>query len=289
VLDRLERGGHIRREPDPADRRKVVVHVVPESQQAIGAVFEPMLAASRELYRRYGDDELAVVVDFATRTVPLLREETLRLRDVASDEQASAVPASASSAGIDRATLRFTRGVARLEVDAVRDLGELYRASWHGAAPAVRWHDGVLNVQYRRSPFAHFRTGGALTIDAGPRWTVEVNGGVAHAVFDLRDTRVESLTINGGASSVDIHLPAPDGRLELRVNGGTNAVTITRPAGVPARARVKGGAANLVLDAQRLGAVGGGTDLRSDGYERATDSVDVQVRGGARSLSIIHR
>ncbi len=46
------------------------------------------------------------------------------------------------------------------------------------------------------------------------------------------------------------------------------------------------GAARIVLDAQRLGAVGGETRLASDDFDRAGDSWDIEVTGGASSLSV---
>ena len=67
-----------------------------------------------------------------------------------------------------------------------------------------------------------------------------------------------------------------------------HAVTISRPADVPAHVTVKGGASNLVLDDQRLRAVGGGADLHSE-HPRGDDQLEVIVRGGASSLSIVTR
>ena len=67
VLDRLEKAGYVRRESDPADRRKVVVRVVPGAAERVEALYRPMLASTDPLWDRYSDDELAVVLDFADR------------------------------------------------------------------------------------------------------------------------------------------------------------------------------------------------------------------------------
>ena len=64
VIDRLERGGYVRRERDTADRRKVLVTPVPESMAALG-----------EHYRHHGEQldtvlstrdeaQLRVIADF---------------------------------------------------------------------------------------------------------------------------------------------------------------------------------------------------------------------------------
>src|ERR671930_2324829 len=42
VVDRLEEAGLVRRERDPADRRKVFIAVVPEAAMKIGQLYVPM-------------------------------------------------------------------------------------------------------------------------------------------------------------------------------------------------------------------------------------------------------
>ena len=48
---------------------------------------------------------------------------------------------------------------------------------------------------------------------------------------------------------------------------------IRRPRGTAAQISVRGGASNLVFDAQRLGAVGGPTRLSTPGWDAAPESV----------------
>jgi DNA-binding MarR family transcriptional regulator len=67
VIDRLERAGYARREHDEADRRKVQVRARPEALQKTAPIFEPMRRASAEVLSRYGNDELALILDFLTR------------------------------------------------------------------------------------------------------------------------------------------------------------------------------------------------------------------------------
>jgi hypothetical protein len=142
-------------------------------------------------------------------------------------------------------------------------------------------------VQYRRSPFGHFRTRGTVTLDADRRWRVETEGGLANCVFDLRDTAVDGITIAGGMSSVELALPRPTGAVSVEIRGGVHAVTITRPEGTAAAVDIKGGASNLVIDSQRMGSMGGRTSLRSEGYAGNDSRVEVTVRGGASSLSVV--
>jgi DNA-binding MarR family transcriptional regulator len=76
VLDRLERAGYARRVRDADDRRRVQVELTPEARRAFGPYYEPMVALSDELYSRYSDDQLRVVLDFL-QTGALLFERAL--------------------------------------------------------------------------------------------------------------------------------------------------------------------------------------------------------------------
>lgn len=80
VIDRLEAAGYVRREPDPADRRRVIVRPVPHRLRRIGRLFEPLAAAMAELCARYTDRELAVILDFMTRSDEVARRHTRWLR-----------------------------------------------------------------------------------------------------------------------------------------------------------------------------------------------------------------
>jgi len=80
VIDRLEAGGYVRREADPADRRRVIVRVIPGRLRGVGRLFEPLAAAMAGLCARYTDRELATILDFMTRGDEVARRHTLWLR-----------------------------------------------------------------------------------------------------------------------------------------------------------------------------------------------------------------
>ncbi len=64
VIDRLERIGHIHRNRDHADRRKVTLHFEPLAMQLAGAYFGPLGALTDEVMNRYTTEELATVHRF---------------------------------------------------------------------------------------------------------------------------------------------------------------------------------------------------------------------------------
>ena len=67
VLDRLERGGFVRRERDAADRRKVLVTPVPEAVARLAAHYAEHGAHTDALLGRRDTAELQVVADFLAR------------------------------------------------------------------------------------------------------------------------------------------------------------------------------------------------------------------------------
>jgi DNA-binding MarR family transcriptional regulator len=80
LLDRLENAGYVRRERDPADRRRVIVQLVPEEMARIQPMFDGMIADMVAMHRDYSDDELAVIVEMLTRSSDILRTHARRIR-----------------------------------------------------------------------------------------------------------------------------------------------------------------------------------------------------------------
>ena len=77
ALDRLERAKLVMRERDAGDRRRIVVRLRPEAVERIA----PMMPTDLwdEMYARYSDDELALVLDFTERSTALLQRLIDRL------------------------------------------------------------------------------------------------------------------------------------------------------------------------------------------------------------------
>jgi DNA-binding MarR family transcriptional regulator len=68
VIDRLERAGFAVREPDPRDRRKVLVRALPAVAKQIGPLFAPMERAAMASLARYSEKELLLILDFLNQS-----------------------------------------------------------------------------------------------------------------------------------------------------------------------------------------------------------------------------
>src|SRR6478736_7285366 len=71
VIDRLEQAGYVRRTTDPADRRRVVVEVVPERAASLDALLGSLERAAQDEAGRYTPEQLATINDFLGRMADL--------------------------------------------------------------------------------------------------------------------------------------------------------------------------------------------------------------------------
>lgn len=84
VLDRLERGGWVTRERDPADRRAVLVRALRERTGEVYRLYAGMNTAIEQICAGYEDTELDLLADFLRRTVDAGARATEELTDTSS-------------------------------------------------------------------------------------------------------------------------------------------------------------------------------------------------------------
>jgi DNA-binding MarR family transcriptional regulator len=90
VLDRLERAGYIRRQPDPTDRRRQLVHATEATAARDQEVFGDLIHRTSNLLTTYTDDQLQVIHDFLDRT----RQLTADYADTLGGDHTPRSPAS---------------------------------------------------------------------------------------------------------------------------------------------------------------------------------------------------
>ena len=295
VLDRLERGGYANRVPDPADRRRVLV-VSTVATREIGARIQGEVElATRALLADREPGELTTIRDYLRSARGVFESQIAALTAEAAPGAGQATGDGAADAqshapleGVTAGRLALTKGASRVTLRGDAHLTELYKASFEGPAPEITVNGGTVTVQQRRRfrPFDWRGQSAVFTLASGVPWEISLRGGMWKLEADLTALRVTGLEVTGGASDIDVRLPAPVGIVPIRVSGGANTVTLRRPLGTEARVEVSGGASQLTFDDQRLGAVGGRTVLASGGFADAADRYEVRFTGGASQVTV---
>jgi DNA-binding MarR family transcriptional regulator len=76
ILDRLERGGWVARERDPADRRAVIVRALRDRNGELIRLYSGMNSSMDKVCAGYTDSELELLADFLRRTASVGRDAT---------------------------------------------------------------------------------------------------------------------------------------------------------------------------------------------------------------------
>jgi DNA-binding MarR family transcriptional regulator len=293
LVDRLERASWVERARHEVDRRQVVVQLASarrELLEADSALRDRLLGEALGELDDAALREAALLLDAAATQLRTGAEELARERG-ARDEADAGHSADADRApigGIEHGRLRFAAGAARLELRGAR-IKDLYRARFDGKRPQVTVStSGEVDIQYKGVSWFGVRDVAAqLTLTSTLPWSIEIRRGVSQLAADLRELHIQSIAITGGASESELSLPRPRGTSTLRLTGGASRLIVRRPRGAAAQISIRGGASNLVFDAQQLGSVGGAARLSTPGWDSASDRWSIELTGGASDLKVI--
>ena len=181
---------------------------------------------------------------------------------------------------VDRGHLVFARGASHLTIRADGSMEDLYRARFEGKIPDVRVKGGTVTVKYR--PSLH-PTRGEVTLNGRIPWSINARFGMSGIAADLQDLDLQAWEISAGASNIEAKLAAPKGTVRIGIGAGASDVELTRPAGVPVRVHIGGGASKLAVDDFRGS---GKLDWQSPGYGQAEGRYDIDIGGGASKITV---
>ncbi len=284
VLDRLERGGFIKRDRDPDDRRRLIIRLDPARQRDMARLLDPVAGALAELTAGMSEADLRLITDFISRLHPAIATELQRLRPkhaAPTDAGLSAVVHAALAA----ARLEITAGLFDVVITSGAMGDELIRSTFDGQQPRIEQDGATITLRQRRlSMYFGWAGPGVIRLNESVAWDLALRGGSYRLRLKLQDLRLSSLTLRGG-DRVKATLPAPLGTVAVAVSGGVNDITFERPLGVPVRVAVRGGAARLAVDDLRLSAADQ-TGWQTPGYEESPDRYDITFLGGANKLTI---
>jgi DNA-binding MarR family transcriptional regulator len=218
VLDRLERAGIVRREPDPADRRRIAVRVRPERRTELAELYGPFANAVAAV-------EPADAVD---RAIELMEAETRRLRATVRGGLVGDT-FIAPTGGATRGRLTYVSGAPRLalhkvalgqqarmvlETSASRlrlagptDGDELVRARFGGPIPDVRSAEGTVAIRYPRRAVDFRAREADVRLEGTLPWSIEIGGGLTDLEADLTTIHLVALDLRGGANHIRLRLP----------------------------------------------------------------------------------
>lgn len=79
LIDRLEARELVRRQPNPADGRSILIALDSQGVAKLAPHFDDLVARLHELYDSYGEDELQVIADFLRRVAEVQQAATEQL------------------------------------------------------------------------------------------------------------------------------------------------------------------------------------------------------------------
>jgi len=82
IVDRLEKAGHARREPNPGDRRSLLIRPLDQDRlfAIMGPAFASLSAAMTDMASAYTPEELMVARRYVEDMTRVLRAETVKLK-----------------------------------------------------------------------------------------------------------------------------------------------------------------------------------------------------------------
>ncbi|WP_135548826.1 MarR family transcriptional regulator [Paenibacillus cymbidii] len=83
LIDRLEKNGFVQRQPDPKDRRKVIIVPLYENKEDVSRIYLQLHAEMVKLASSYSDEELALITQFLGQASAVLEDQILQLHSKA--------------------------------------------------------------------------------------------------------------------------------------------------------------------------------------------------------------
>ncbi|MEU5567206.1 MarR family transcriptional regulator [Micromonospora musae] len=81
IVDRLVRAGYVRREPDPTDRRRVLLVADQSRAPDLSGIFADLGREMNAFMAGYDEHETAAIVDYLENTIRVLKAQTAKLAE----------------------------------------------------------------------------------------------------------------------------------------------------------------------------------------------------------------
>jgi hypothetical protein len=125
-----------------------------------------------------------------------------------------------------------------------------------------------------------------IVLNARVRWTLRLRGGAATADVDLSNARVDSVDLEGGATRIDLSLPAPNGRIPVRMSGGVDQFQVRLRGETPVRVQVQSGAGQVTLAGATHRGIAPGKEFTAYGWNQGGSGIDLTAAAGMSALTV---
>ena len=192
--------------------------------------------------------------------------------------------------GAREGSLSINHGAGRIDLRAGANAGDFITGMvGAGMNRSYRLNGDKLEVKIDAGPsFIPFigPEGGVWQLRLNPELptTIQIEGGASRLDLDLTDLQVTYFSFEGGASNVNLTLPARVGNSQVDIEAGAAGINLRVPMGVGLRFRTKS-VGSLNIDETRFPRRDGGIYQSAD-YDMAKYHVDVTVEGGATSITV---
>jgi len=207
----------------------------------------------------------------------------------ASDTRSFSAPLSGASG-----RLVFRRGAANVTIVSDAGLSELFKAEFSEPVPEVKTIGNSVEITYRvamadwlKGWWMKDRHVAKIALNRTVPWQIECKGGLSHFHANLMEMEIQSFSIVGGASEVELMLPHVSGSVPVTITGGASHVKLIHPADVGVKLHIVGGAAKVTLGEQYLGALGGEIILQTPSYKESSARVDISIKGGVSDVNVV--
>ncbi len=125
-----------------------------------------------------------------------------------------------------------------------------------------------------------------VTLSSAVGWTIHLDGGATSATVDMRNGGLAALDFGAGVSRIDATLPKVNGSLSVRMSGGASEFSVHAPANVPAKVTMAGGGGSATIDGTTHTGIGGGTVFTPDGWDSASQRIDIDNTAGISTFTL---
>jgi len=195
------------------------------------------------------------------------------------------------------ASITVKHGAGRLALNGVAEPGKLISGTFAlGLDPRVSRTGDHLDVvmQPQRQAFPDVLFPGNWIGGKGLEWNFGLSDdlpidlvfevGAVEAHLDLTALNVKNISLQTGASSTSLKMPAAAGTTYLKIEAGAASVNVQVPEGVAARIESEHGLASVNVDQERFPKLGG--VYQSPDYEGAENKADIRIETGVSSIEI---